>query len=99
MEDDDNEDALGSRYFDVLNTISRSYLGSVFAALPDITTPLLFRGSSSDVWNMQQVFLDRQYDVNIAEPRTILDLGAYVGYTAVYFANRFRTASIISVVP
>jgi len=82
-----------------LNTISRSYLGSFFAALPEITTPLLFRGSSSDVWNMQQVFLDRQYDVNIAEPRTILDLGAYVGYTAVYFANRFRTASIISVEP
>src|SRR5260370_17379173 len=99
MEDDDNEDALGSRYFDVLNTISRSYLGSFFAALPEITTPLLFRGASSDVWNMQQVFLDRQYDVEIPKPHKILDLGAYVGYTAVYFANRFPSASIISVEP
>jgi FkbM family methyltransferase len=99
MQADPNEHTLRSRYFDVLNTISRSCLGSFFAALPEITTPLLFRGSSSDVWNMQQVFLDRQYDVNIGEPRTILDLGAYVGYTAVYFANRFPTASIISVEP
>jgi hypothetical protein len=67
--------------------------------LPEITTPLLFRGGSSDVWNMQQVFMNRQYDVEILEPHKILNLGAYVGYTAVYFANRFPTASIISVEP
>jgi FkbM family methyltransferase len=48
---------------------------------------------------MQQVFMDRQYDIEIHEPRRILDLGAYVGYTAVYFANRFPGASIISVEP
>jgi FkbM family methyltransferase len=91
--------ALRVRYFDVLNRISRSHLGSFFAVFPEITTPLLFRGASSDVWNMQQVFLDRQYDVEIPEPRKILDLGAYVGYTAVYFANRFPSANIISVEP
>jgi FkbM family methyltransferase len=94
-----NEHTLRVRYFEILNSISRSHLGSFFAVLPEITTPLLFRGASSDVWNMQQVFLDRQYDMEIPEPRTILDLGAYVGYTAVYFANRFPNASIISVEP
>jgi FkbM family methyltransferase len=91
--------SLRVRYFDVLNRISRSHLGSFFAVFPEIATPLLFQGASSDVWNMQQVFLDRQYDVEIPEPRKILDLGAYVGYTAVYFANRFPSASIISVEP
>jgi len=94
-----SEHPLRARYFDILNRISRSYLGSFFAVLPEITTPLLFRGASSDVWNMQQVFLDRQYDVEIPEPHKILDLGAYVGYTAVYFANRFPSVSIISVEP
>jgi FkbM family methyltransferase len=93
------EPTLRTRYFDLLNRISRWHLGSFFAVLPEITTPLLFRGASSDVWNMQQVFLDRQYEVEILEPRKILDLGAYVGYTAVYFANRFPGASIISVEP
>jgi FkbM family methyltransferase len=48
---------------------------------------------------MGQVFLDRQYDVEMPEAHKILDLGAYVGYTAVYFANRFASASIISVEP
>jgi FkbM family methyltransferase len=99
MQGNPNEYTLRAQYFDILNRISRSHLGSFFAVLPEITTPLLFRGASSDVWNLQQVFLDRQYDVNIAEPRTILDLGAYVGYTAVYFANRFPAASIMSVEP
>jgi len=87
------------RYFDVLNRISRSHFGPFFAVFPEITTPLLFRGASSDVWNMQQVFLDRQYDVEIPKPGKILDLGAYVGYTAVYFANRFPSARMISVEP
>jgi FkbM family methyltransferase len=91
--------SLTVRYFDILNRISRSHLGSFFAVFPEIATPLLFRGASSDVWNMQQVFLDRQYDVEIPAPRRILDLGAYVGYTAVYFANRFPSANIISVEP
>jgi FkbM family methyltransferase len=99
MQADPNDRSLRTRYFDLLNTISRSYLGSFFAVLPEITTPLLFRGASSDVWNLQQVFLDRQYDVEIPEPGKILDLGAYVGYTAVYFANRFPSAGIISVEP
>lgn len=94
-----NDHTLRARYFDILNGISRSHLGSFFAVLPEITTPLLFRGASSDVWNLQQVFLDRQYDMEIPEPGRILDLGAYVGYTAVYFANRFPSASIISVEP
>jgi hypothetical protein len=87
-----NEHTLRTRYFDILNTISRSHLGSFFAVLPEITTPLLFRGASSDVWNMEQVFLDGQYDMEIPEPCRILDLRAYVGYTAVYFANRFPGA-------
>jgi FkbM family methyltransferase len=96
---DPNEHTLRTQYFDTLDRISRSHFGSFFAVLPEITTPLLFRGASSDLWNMQQVFLDRQYDVEMPEPHKILDLGAYVGYTAVYFANRFPNASIISVEP
>ena len=59
MRVDPNERTLRARYFDILNTISRSHFGSFFAVLPEVTTPLLFRGASSDVWNLQQVFLDR----------------------------------------
>jgi FkbM family methyltransferase len=99
MQVNSNGHTLRTQYFDTLNRISRSHFGSFFAVLPEVTTPLLFRGASSDVWNMEQVFLNRQYDVEIPEPHKILDLGAYVGYTAVYFANRFPSAAIISVEP
>src|ERR1043166_989968 len=99
MQGNPNQHTLRAQYFEILNSISRSHLGSFFAVLPEITTPLLFRGASSDVWNLQQVFLGRQYGFEMPEPGKILDLGAYVGYTAVYFANRYPSASIISVEP
>jgi FkbM family methyltransferase len=99
MQANTKDDAARERYFDLLNQITRSHFGAFFAVFPEITTPLLLRGGSSDVWNMEQVFLRRQYAIKIYEPKRILDLGAYVGYTAVFFANRFPNAQIISVEP
>jgi FkbM family methyltransferase len=58
---------------------------------------------------MEQIFLKggmRQADYDygdysfyIPPPQRILDLGAYCGYAAVYFANRFPSATIICVEP
>lgn len=46
-----------SQYFAVLMQISYSSFGSFFACLPEIETPLLFRGGTSDIWVLQQIFL------------------------------------------
>jgi len=96
-------------YFDVLWMISGSHFGAFFANLPELRTPLMFRGGSSDVLNMRQIYIDNwvgahdfqygDYAVPLPTPRRILDLGAYCGYTAVYFANRFPDAEIIAVEP
>ena len=101
--------ALRQDYFGVLDLVSRSGFGAFFANLPEIRTPLMFRGGSSDFWNLRQIFIEGgvgeqayaygDYQFPIPPPRRILDLGAYAGYTAVYFANRFPDASIIAVEP
>jgi FkbM family methyltransferase len=101
--------ALRHEYFAVLGEISRSHLGCFYASLPEIATPLMVRASASDIWNLRQIFLDGDHEADpyiygdyafaIPSPRRILDLGAYCGYTAVYFANRFPDAEITCVEP
>jgi hypothetical protein len=48
------------------------------------------------VWNMQQVFMDRQYDIKIHEPRRILDLGAMSDIHRIFcesFWRQYHSAS------
>src|SRR5690242_12552918 len=82
--------ALLQAYFNSLTGLSQRSFGLMHAALPGCATPLFFRGMTSDVPNMEQIFGHAEYGFRFAKaPRRILDLGAYVGYAAVYFANRF----------
>jgi FkbM family methyltransferase len=54
----------------------------------------------TDLLNMQQIFWSKEYDFEFSgQPQYILDLGAYAGYAAVYFANRFPSAKIVCVEP
>jgi len=100
--------AIRREYFAVLMQISYASFGSFFAHLPEIKTPVLFRGGTSDIWNLQQIFLLQWHDADfhygdygfpIPTPRRILDLAAYSGYTGVYFANRFPAAEILCIEP
>ncbi len=70
------------------------------ASLPGYDSPLFFRGMTTDLFNMQQIFQHREYGFDFQQqPHRILDLGAYGGYAAVYFANRFPNAQILCVEP
>ena len=87
-------------YLETLHDISRSYFGVMCATIPGLKLPLWFRANSSDIWNLRQVFQLREYAFDFPHPpRRILDLGAYVGFAAVYFANRFPNAEIVCVEP
>jgi FkbM family methyltransferase len=98
-----------TRYFELLNSLSRSHFGLFFAIFPEIATPLIFRSASSDLHNLEQIYLAYSwgdgdfyygdYGFDIPTPSRILDLGAYCGYTGVYFANRFPQAEIVCVEP
>jgi hypothetical protein len=81
---------LRARYREMLGRINRSTLGIETIVLPELMNPLYFRGGSSDLANFDQVFGQEEFALALAEPPArILDLGAYVGYAAVYLAHRF----------
>jgi FkbM family methyltransferase len=87
-------------YCESLDIISHSYFGIITAIIPEVKFPLFFRANSSDIWNFRQIFQLRGYDFEFPRPpMRILDLGAYAGYAAVYFANRFPNAEIVCVEP
>jgi len=91
---------LRARYRDVLGRINRSTLGLETIVLPELMNPLYFRCGSSDLANFDQVFGQEEFSLALPEPPArILDLGAYVGYAAVYLAHRFPEAEIVCVEP
>jgi FkbM family methyltransferase len=68
--------------------------------LPDWKQPVFIRPGTMDLPTFKQIFLRKEYEVPFdGQVKTILDLGANVGYAAVYFANRFPEATIIAVEP
>jgi len=68
--------------------------------LPFLQHPAYFRQLGSDAKMFEQIFALREYDVPIPmQPKTIIDLGANVGFASVFFANRFPGATIFSVEP
>ena len=58
-------------------------------------------GGSSDGAVFWEIFLMQVYErvADLPEPKLILDLGANVGYSSIYFLNRFPTAQVVAVEP
>lgn len=74
--------------------------GEIAVRLPDIATPVWARFGTSDLGTFREVLIDEGYSFPTEQtPRLIIDAGANVGYTSVYFANRFPDATIIAVEP
>lgn len=58
------------------------------------------RPGTSDAGIFGQVFKARQYAISLTDrPQRILDLGANIGLSALYFADRFPTATIVALEP
>lgn len=63
-------------------------------------TPVYCRRDTADVHVLWQVFGQRQYAFRLSEPpATIVDAGANVGYTSLYFAMRYPQARIVAIEP
>jgi FkbM family methyltransferase len=56
-------------------------------------------GPSSDFEVLHDVFTHGEYDLPLAEPQVIFDLGSHMGATLLYFRARFPRALIIGVEP
>ena len=70
-----------------------------FYKIDYIRTPLIFR--KEDEWLIEPIFKEREYTIpiNRFRPEFILDCGANIGTSAVYFANVYPDAKILSVEP
>jgi FkbM family methyltransferase len=72
----------------------------VSVAMPHSGVPVLIRPDTTDPYIFEEVFLLDEYDFQAgAEPQVIFDIGANVGYTSVYFAEKYPGARIIAVEP
>ncbi|UCG14639.1 MAG: FkbM family methyltransferase [Deltaproteobacteria bacterium] len=72
----------------------------VEAKVPSIRDPLTLRLKTSDIGTYLQVFINQDYDFTIAEtPRMILDAGANIGLTSIYFTHKFPEATILAMEP
>lgn len=62
--------------------------------------PLLVRPRADDFTILNQIFLDRELDVELPfEPQLIVDGGANVGYASVFYANKYPKSRIIAIEP
>jgi FkbM family methyltransferase len=96
----DRDPATLTNYLSVLERISSTHTGILSFHWPSTSYPIYFRCGSSDLWNFKQIFLGHEYGFAMPyTPRRIVDLGAYVGYAAIYFLERFPSASLIAVEP
>jgi FkbM family methyltransferase len=62
--------------------------------------PILLRRGTSDLPCFEQIILRQDYAMNLSSPpATILDCGANIGLSALYFHHRYPEARILSVEP
>ena len=61
---------------------------------------IIFREGTSDADVFRQVFIEREYKLPVKiSPKLIIDGGANVGYSSLWFAKKFPSAEIIAVEP
>jgi len=65
-----------------------------------IQHPLTLSNFNVDVTTLFQIFFAEEYNIDFPEPpETIVDCGANIGLSAVYFANKYPKATIIAIEP
>jgi len=67
-----------------------------------LDVPFFYRPGTTDLLVLEQVFLDREYQLDSISPesiRYIVDLGSNIGVTAMFWAQRYSEARIVLVEP
>jgi FkbM family methyltransferase len=75
---------------------------SIYEIRPkSVAHPLAIRSGSSDIEVFHQIFVEEEYACldNISDVGLIIDAGAYVGYSSIYFLNRFPHCHIVAIEP
>ncbi|RYD77386.1 MAG: FkbM family methyltransferase [Sphingobacteriales bacterium] len=68
--------------------------------LSNLREPFSLRSNPYDYATFEEVLLRREYDIELSfEPKNIIDAGANIGLTALFFANKYPGAVIVSLEP
>ena len=66
----------------------------------DYEYPIYLRKNTVDVWVYQEILDRNEYAFSVKEePNYIIDAGANIGMTSIYFANKYKNAKIIAIEP
>lgn len=75
-------------------------LGFEKIILNELKFPMHLRKNSSDILTFHQIFTFKEYEINLGfVPKFIVDAGANIGLSAVFFTNKFPDATIVAVEP
>ncbi len=92
--------ALGIRFSDFLARMGIRKGSLLRVEIKNAQYPLFMRIGSSDREVLAQIFMEREYEpIAVGSARTILDLGANVGYSSAYFLSKYPDASVLAVEP
>jgi FkbM family methyltransferase len=69
--------------------------------LPAYSAPVFLRAHTSDIPVFEKIFIFREYDLSFLtlQPKFIIDGGANVGYSTLFFAHEYPNARIVAVEP
>jgi FkbM family methyltransferase len=82
----------------LLSAICPPARGKLFkATIPGSSTKVLLRLGSSDISVFNGIFRWLEYGWDLVGPRTIVDGGAYIGLSAIYFTMRYPGVCVIAV--
>jgi FkbM family methyltransferase len=68
--------------------------------IPGIEHPVYLSNYNVDVLTLFQIFFGKEYEVSLkSNPTFIIDCGANIGLSAIYYAHNFPNAKIIAIEP
>lgn len=87
----------GIRYFCINFLVA---LGFEKIKLNELKFPIHLRKNTSDILIFHQIFTFKEYGMNLGfVPKFIVDAGANIGLSAVFFTDKFPDATIVAVEP
>ena len=69
-------------------------------SIPGLSHSVYLRPHTSDVHTFREIFLRQEYNITLSQnPQFIIDAGANIGFTTLYFSRRYPATKILSLEP